>query len=532
MEKRVVVALVLALAVIFLYQQFVVRWIAPLPAKNTISNNETIDQSKQLNKDEGQGNTAPSLIGREEPADIPSQVAEETVVLETPLYKAVFSNKGGGIKSFVLKQHRESLEQSADNVEMVAPNLEEYPLQDKLIKNNISETIYFTPSTSNLSLNSDQKDEITFTRELDGIRIEKRYTFQANTYAIHVETTVFNISADVFNDQLSTGLVTSVPFIQKRGDSKYHKGQILYVDGKVLTKEIKEGEETLTGIILWSGIEDMYFISAIIPEKIENIKWSTATSKDLIKTNTTVPLQVKPGDNTSIKYTAYIGPKEMDRMNNLGVHLEDSISLGWFSFLAKPLFVVLNFFYTFIPNYGLVIILITIIIKILFHPLTKKGLDSMKEMQAVQPQIVALREKYKDDKEKMNRELMDLYKRYKINPLGGCLPMILQIPVFIALYNVLSASIELRHSPFAFWIHDLSAKDPYYITPIIMGATMLIQQKMTPSTMDPAQAKMMLIMPVVFTFMFLSFPSGLVLYWLVNNVLSIAQQYYIQKAKK
>jgi YidC/Oxa1 family membrane protein insertase len=171
----------------------------------------------------------------------------------------------------------------------------------------------------------------------------------------------------------------------------------------------------------------------------------------------------------------------------------------------------------------------------------------MKEMQKVQPQIAALRERYKDDKEKMNRELMELYKRYKINPVGGCLPMVLQIPVFIALYNVLGASIELRHAPFMLWIHDLSAPDklaqiPAAIPfiggsafgplPILMGATMLIQQKMTPSTMDPAQAKMMLIMPIVFTFMFLNFPSGLVLYWLINNVLSIAQQYYIQKAAK
>ena len=222
----------------------------------------------------------------------------------------------------------------------------------------------------------------------------------------------------------------------------------------------------------------------------------------------------------------------MDILTAQGVHLEDSIDLGWFSFMAKPFLMAMNFLHAYIPNYGLVIILLTVIIKILFHPLTKKSLNSMKEMQKVQPQIVALRERYKDDKEKMNRELMELYKRYKINPVGGCLPMILQIPVFIALYNVLSASIELRHAPFALWIYDLSAKDPYYVTPILMGATMLIQQKMTPSTVDPTQAKVMLIMPVVFTFMFLNFPSGLVIYWLINNVLSIAQQYYIQKTAK
>jgi YidC/Oxa1 family membrane protein insertase len=187
--------------------------------------------------------------------------------------------------------------------------------------------------------------------------------------------------------------------------------------------------------------------------------------------------------------------------------------------------VVLNFFERYLRNYGLAIIILTCIIKVVFHPLTKYSLHSMKEMQKIQPQLNALKQKYKDNKEKLNKELMALYKRYKINPLGGCLPMVMQIPVFIALYEVLSVAIELRHAPFVLWITDL-------VTPLLMGATMFIQQKMTPSAMDPAQAKIMLIMPVVFTFLFMSFPSGLVLYWLVNNVLTIAQQYHIYKGKK
>jgi len=198
--------------------------------------------------------------------------------------------------------------------------------------------------------------------------------------------------------------------------------------------------------------------------------------------------------------------------------------------MAKPMLVVLNFVEKYLGNYGLAIILVTIIIKLIFYPLSKHSLKSMRDMQQLQPQLAALKEKYKDDKDKMNKELMGMYKRYKVNPLGGCLPMVLRIPVFIALYEVLYVAIELRHAPLFFWIHDLSAKDPYYITPLIMGATMFLQQKMTPSTMDPNQAKIMLIMPVVFTFMFLSFPSGLVLYWLVNNILTVGQQYYIQKS--
>ncbi|MFH1625768.1 MAG: membrane protein insertase YidC, partial [Pseudomonadota bacterium] len=169
------------------------------------------------------------------------------------------------------------------------------------------------------------------------------------------------------------------------------------------------------------------------------------------------------------------------------------------------------------------------VIKILFFPLTHKSYKSMKDMQKVQPLMLKLKKKYKDDKEKLNKEIMALYRTHKVNPLGGCLPMVLQIPVFFALYKALLGSIELRHAPFILWITDLSAKDPYYITPLVMGATMFIQQKMTPTVGDPRQAKMMLMMPIVFTVMFLNFPSGLVIYWLVNNVLSIGQQFYINK---
>ena len=546
MEKRVILALVLSLAVLFFYQFFLEKWIAPPPVKKVTVDKSAPEQTDQIKKEAG-GNSGSAAVVKKEEAVSASQFAEETVMVETPLYKAVFSSKGAGIKSWLLKNYREELAQTAPNVEMVTPALEEYPLQDKLVKGAASEVIYFKPSQSSISLAVGQKQELIFKwQSQDGISVEKKYTISANTYSIQAETTISNNSATQFEGQLATGLSASVKFLEKRGGS-YHKGPILYSDGKVLTKDIKEGEETLAGKILWSGLEDMYFLSVIIPKNVENAKWSTLTTKGLVKVAAVVPVNLAPHAHAAFGYTAYIGPKEMDILTAQGVHLDGSINLGWFTFLAKPFLVAMNFLYSYIHNYGLVIILLTIVIKILFHPLTKKSMNSMKEMQKVQPQIAALREKYKDDKEKMNRELMELYKRYKINPVGGCLPMVLQIPVFIALYNVLGASIELRHAPFMLWIHDLSAPDrlaqiPAIVPfiggsafgplPILMGATMLIQQKMTPSTMDPAQAKMMLIMPIVFTFMFLNFPSGLVLYWLINNVLSIAQQYYIQETKK
>ncbi|MDP2683399.1 MAG: membrane protein insertase YidC [Deltaproteobacteria bacterium] len=538
MEKRIILALVLSLLVLFLYQQFVVPWVSPPPAKKVSSDKDAPEDARRL---EGSAHA----IKQEEPISA-HRYAEETVTAETPLYKAVFSSKGGGVKSWVLKNYKEDLKQTSSNVEMITPVLDEYPLEDRLIKDVVSsvrqahdEVVYFKPSRTNISLNPGQKEEFVFTwQSPDGIGIEKRYAISANTYSIQVETTVSNTSPNPFEGRLVTGIASSIKFLQKRGGT-YHQGPVLYSDGNILTKDIKQGSEMLTGKIGWAGLEEMYFMSALIPKKIENAKWSSITAGDLVKIEAAIPLNLTPGASATIGYTAYIGPKEMNILKAQGAHLDDSINYGWFPLgrtlnkaMAKPMHAAMNFLYAYIHNYGLVIILLTVVIKILFHPLTKKGLDSMKEMQRIQPQVAALREKYKDDKEKMNRELMDLYKRYSINPLGGCLPTVLQIPVFIALYNVLSTSMELRHAPFAFWLYDLSAKDPYYVTPILMGATMLIQQKMTPSAMDPVQAKMMLIMPVVFTFMFLSFPSGLVIYWLVNNVLSIAQQYYIQKTTK
>jgi YidC/Oxa1 family membrane protein insertase len=209
-----------------------------------------------------------------------------------------------------------------------------------------------------------------------------------------------------------------------------------------------------------------------------------------------------------------------------------SLDLGWFTVLAKPMLHALKFFYGYIPNFGIGIIIITVILKILFFPLTHKSYKSMKDMSKLQPKMVALKEKFRNDKDGLNKAVMELYREHKVNPLGGCLPMIVQIPVFFALYKALMFSIELRHAPFMLWITDLSDKDPYYITPLLMGVTMFIQQKMSPSNMDEMQQKIMLALPVVFTFMFLTFPSGLVLYWLVNNILTIGQQLYINKLVK
>ncbi|HEY3347437.1 MAG TPA: membrane protein insertase YidC, partial [Nitrospirota bacterium] len=301
-----------------------------------------------------------------------------------------------------------------------------------------------------------------------------------------------------------------------------HIGPVVFVDGqRSQDKPEKLAEpKKYTGKTGWAALCDKFFIAAIIPKgPVDAVSMKGSTDLGLVA--------VKGADGGS--YLVYAGPKEYDRLKSFNIGLEQSIDFGWFSFIAKPLFVVLKFFYGIVKNYGWAIILLTIVVKLLFAPLTHKSQKAMKKMQKLQPMFAELKEKYKGDAQRMNAEMMAIYKREKVNPMGGCLPMLIQIPVFIALYNVLNNAIELRQAPFVWWLTDLSSKDPYYVLPILMGLSMVVMQKMTPTSMDPMQNKMMMFMPVILTFMFISLPSGLVLYFTVSNLLSMAQQFYINK---
>ena len=281
----------------------------------------------------------------------------------------------------------------------------------------------------------------------------------------------------------------------------------------------------------WTGIMDHYFIAAIIggADKVYDYyyKGDGKTYQSGV-----IASGEHAGNGSDFTVEMYIGPKATEAMTPLGVALERSVDYGWFAVIAKPLHAVLLWLHTFIGNYGLCIIVLVVLIKLLFYWPTQKSYESMAAMRKLQPEMQRLREIYGDDRQKMGQEMMALYKRHKVNPMGGCLPIVIQIPVFFALYKTLLVSIELRHAPFYGWIHDLSAMDPFYVLPVVMGATMLVQQRLNPAPPDPMQAKIMKFLPVLFTFMFLFFPSGLVLYWLVNNVLSIAQQWYILKVKQ
>ena len=473
------------------------------------------------------------------------------IVVETDLYTAIFSRSGPIIKSFRLKKYRSTLEKSAPPKELIHVKNKSgggfnLGFSGEKIAN-IKLAAYKVNRNEIAISSGDQPKELVYTlKSPEGIEIQTRFTFYADDYKIGLAVDVSNASDSLFSDALSLNLI----HLTKKAKKSYgaFEGMALLLSNKL--KQVKVGklkDNQFVGQISWIAREEPYFMSAIVDEKSRK---STARSNilpdDEIEISYITPsLNLGQGQKSTENFTLYFGPRDLYILKALNKKLEKAINFGWFDIIAKPLLVSLRFFYKYLHNYGLAIILLTIIIKILFWPLTHKSYQSMKEMRKLQPMMAKIREKYKGNKQEMQKQLMSLYKTYKINPMGGCLPMIVQIPVFFALFRVLPNSIELRHAPFILWIKDLSAPDrlfsfpfqipfmaPPYGIPVltlIMGASMFLQQKMTPTTGDPAQAKMMMLLPIVFTFLFINFPSGLVLYWLVNNILSIAQQYRINK---
>ena len=341
-----------------------------------------------------------------------------------------------------------------------------------------------------------------------------------------------------------------------------HEGPIGVLDGKL--HEIKyhdleeDGAVELPSTGGWLGFGDKYWLAALVPDQRDNIKAKFSYTPHNGQPRYQIdylgaPVTIAPGSTVSFTDRMFAGAKEVDKLDgyadSLGIPLFDrAVDFGWFYFLTKPIFHVLDFFYKLTGNYGVAILLLTLLVKILFFPLANKSYRAMSQMKKLQPEMMALRERYGDDKMKMNQELMALYKREKVNPMSGCLPIVVQIPVFFALYKVLFVNIEMRHAPFFGWIQDLSAPDPTSVFnlfglipwdpphflmigvwPLLMGITMFLQTKLNPQPADPVQAKVMLFLPVMFTFLFATFPAGLVIYWTWNNILSITQQWVIMK---
>ena len=537
MEKRVLLAVILSVAVMYGYSLIFPPAKPPTtapagPAQGSVSSAARLTAQPAAAPVPA---VAPIL-----PAT-PAAAAAQEVTVETDLYRAVFTSQGAALTRFVLKNYRDVPGTAGKPVVLVQESRpERASLRVAAPGFGLDPGALYAVSQPSLTLSGGQQGALTFTTVTPtGEQVRKVFSFVGNSYGIGLDLQVANGTVQPRSGELVISLVN------RAGDGKEQGqfdvlGPVTLAGDKldnVPVKDLAKGEKSYAKDILWTGFGDKYFLSALLKGGAagtgSDIGGVRVTKEEgyVLTRIATVPASVAPGQSVSLPFRLFFGPKDLHVLKVQGEQLEKALDLGWFSALAMPLLQSLNFFYRYIPNYGIAIIIITVILKILFFPLTHKSYKSMKEMQKLQPKMQQLKEKHKNDRDAMNREVMELYKTHKVNPLGGCLPMVVQIPVFFALYKALMYSIELRHAPFYGWITDLAAKDPYYVTPILMGASMVIQQKMTPSAgMDPMQQKMMMALPVVFTFMFLNFPSGLVLYWLVNNILTIAQQLYINKS--
>lgn len=385
----------------------------------------------------------------------------------------------------------------------------------------------------------DSKDNLKvdlFWQNPNGVEVTKSFLFKKGSYLINVDYQINNNSALPWQASMYGQLRQE--YIKKSGSGflgvQTKDGAAVYTLDKPFKKlsfsdmQKKPFKQEIQGG--WAALLDHYFLCAWIPQKDSvNHYYTRVDGDNLYNIGATTAVEVAPHATQKVGGEIYVGPEIADVLKNISPGLNLTIDYGILWPISLALFWLLKTINSFVGNWGWSIIFVTLIIKLLFYNLSAKSYRSMGQMRKVQPKIEALKARYGDDKQQFSIAMMELYKKEKINPLGGCLPIIIQIPVFIALYYVLLESIELRQAPFMLWIQDLSSKDPYYILPLIMGATMFLQQKMNPAPPDPMQAKVMMLMPVIFTVLFLSFPAGLVLYWTVNNLLSILQQWYITR---
>ncbi len=492
---------------------------------------------------------APAPVAPATPASAPLKSRELNV--ETPLFKVVIDENRGLFKQLILKDFKESVGGDAAFKSLIQADAANNNMRFGFSGNSVpglGSAVYKLQGGREALISVQDKAEtvdIGWT-STNGIEIVKSFTFHPDSYLIDLTVRVTNRGAGNFKDRATMSVSRAMGEDQSRVVFEGPSGLVDNKLAEVAVGDIEDKGDT-AGLIEWVGIVDRYFMSALIPaEAVQGRMQISSTAANTI-TNTLVlgEVDIPAGQSQAFAFKAFYGPKNTNQLRSYGYNLVKAINFGWFDFLAKPALWFMNMIYSVIPNYGMAIILLTVMTKIILWPLGNKSYKSMNEMKRMQPLMTEIREKYKDDKKKMNEEMMGLYRTYKINPMGGCLPMLVQLPVFLALYNMLYGAIELRHAPFFGWITDLSSPDrlfnfgfsipfmePPYGIPVltvIMGATMFLQQKMSPPPGDPAQAKIMLFLPLIFTFIFINFPAGLVLYWLVNNVLSIAQQYYIQK---
>jgi YidC/Oxa1 family membrane protein insertase len=547
MDRRTLLFVVISVLIIVLYQEVVIKRVLPpqpegMPAIATDepavlppgapAEERVPSQAAVTEREFAEERAAPPLEG-------------ERIAVETDLYRAVLSTGGGRLESLSLKRYRQTEAPDSPPLALVSPDPEiEPPLGFELRGARVwsdARTPY-TADRNELSLHGGETATLVLRGDVDGKPITKSFTFRGDAYPIDLEVTApagadlpAELTADGPAGEAASVALVLARRVPRESSSTSFEGATSLIDGKLVHRSLADLEkpEVLAGEVAWSGFEDHYFLTAAAPDGARAVH--LRPRGNAIENKIVTP-QTAAGPNQR-RYTLYFGPKDEETLAAAGHDLQRGMNLGWFGAISLLLLRVLTFSHRFTGNYGIDIILLTVLVKIAFWPLTRKSFESMRAMQKVQPEMQRLREKYKDDPKQLNTEMMELYRRHKVNPIGGCLPMLLQIPVFIGLYNALMYTIELRHAPFFLWIHDLSAPERLVIfgygipvMTLLLGATMFLQQKMSPPAGDPAQQRVMMFMPIVFTFMFIGFPAGLTIYWLTNNVLTIAQQWFMLRS--
>ncbi len=464
----------------------------------------------------------------------------DIVRVKTDVLDVQINTMGATIQELALTNYPVKKNKTDESVLLLKNNSEEFYLfQSGLLSKQTSanhKTLYQTEQ-SFYELSGDSLDVAFVWRSDSGIDVIKTFRFNRGSYLVELKHDVVNQSGETWSgsayaqlnrtdpaDSGSPFLYTYTGAVISTPETRYEKISFDDIKKESLSIEVSNG---------WVAMLQHYFFSALLPGNTEDVyRYYTLNpgDKSYVIGSVTPSISLAVGENASFQQKMFFGPKLQKQLDEIADGLELTVDYGMLWFIAKPLYWVLDKIHAYTGNWGWSIILLTLLIKIAFYRLSAAGYRSMANMRRVQPRLVAIKERYENDRARLNQAMMDIYKEEKINPLGGCFPILIQIPVFIALYWVLLETVELRQSPFMFWINDLSTKDPYFVLPLLMGISMFVQQKLNPAPMDPIQAKVMSILPIMFTVFFAFFPSGLVLYWVVNNVLSIAQQWMITRS--
>ncbi len=530
MEKRLLLAIVLSFGVLFLYQ------LVFKPSQQPVSELAADIEKAPEQKPVPQLQEKPTETPTEQEFQAAEAETEQDIIVDTPLYRAVWNNRGAQLESWRLKEYKDDEQENLELISARSAELGRYPfllLTDDAEFDNMINTARYAFSRTKLELTGGEEGELRFEFAIEtGTRVEKIFTFRGNTYDFDIQINIWR------NGQKITPRIIWGPSFGNLSAEELKRriggggaGVTVYAGNKVLRHEERKYklENSLYNFVDWVAYDSNYFTVLFLapPQKL-----SVAFLKEDINQ---LPYYFLALD---LPEKAFIGPKDVDRLTELVPSAKKIIRFGFFGWMAEILHTAIKYIHTVFPNWGFSIIILTIIIKILFFPLTYSSTKSMAKMQELQPKMKSIRAKYKKAKKdigqrrKMNEEIMKLYKEHGVNPAGGCLPMLIQLPIFWGFFRMLAISLEFRQSPFIFWIKDLSTHDPVYVTPILMGITQYISQKMTPTSADPTQQRMMMIMPVVMTIFFMNFSSGLVLYWLTNNVLQIGQQYIMNRLRK